>query len=62
MKRIAYGLIAALLAWGLGSAHAGELVLGGGDVVRISVYGNPDLTVETRVSEAGSVSVPLVAA
>lgn len=60
MKRILLGMFAALLAWGMGSAHAQEMVLGGGDVVKISVFGNPDLAVETRVSEAGFITVPLV--
>ena len=30
-----------------------EPVLGVGDVVRVTVYQNPDLTVEARVSELG---------
>lgn len=34
--------------------------LGAGDVVRISVYQNPDLTLETRLTEAGVVSYPLL--
>lgn len=37
-----------------------EYRLGSGDVVRISVYQNPDLTLETRVTEAGVVSYPLL--
>ena len=37
-----------------------EYRLGSGDVVRISVYQNPDLTLETRVTEAGIVSFPLL--
>lgn len=37
-----------------------EYRLGAGDVVRISVYQNPDLTLETRVTEAGVVSYPLL--
>jgi polysaccharide export outer membrane protein len=60
MKRLFFGMIAALLAWSMGSAHAGELVLGGGDVVKISVFANPDLAVETRVSESGFITMPLV--
>ncbi len=39
---------------------AAEYRLGSGDVVRISVYQNPDLTLETRVTEAGLVSYPLL--
>lgn len=37
-----------------------EYRLGAGDVVRITVYQNPDLTLETRVSESGVVSYPLI--
>jgi polysaccharide biosynthesis/export protein len=39
---------------------ANEYRLGSGDVIRISVYQNPDLTLETRVTEAGVVSFPLL--
>lgn len=43
------------------SAQAGkEYVLGSGDVIRVSVFQNPDLLVETRVSEAGTISFPLI--
>lgn len=41
---------------------AGEYRLGAGDVVRINVYQNPDLTLETRLTEAGIVSYPLLGA
>lgn len=37
-----------------------EYRLGSGDVIRISVFQNPDLTVETRVTENGTISYPLV--
>ncbi len=37
-----------------------EYRLGAGDVLRLSVYQNPDLLLETRVSEAGIVSYPLL--
>ena len=37
-----------------------EYRLGAGDVVRVSVYQNPDLTLETRVAETGLVSFPLL--
>jgi len=60
MKRILFGMVGAALAWSIGSAHADELVLGGDDVVKISVYGNPDLAVDTRVSESGFITMPLV--
>jgi polysaccharide export outer membrane protein len=41
-------------------AAATEYRLGSGDVIRISVYQNPDLTIETRVTEAGLVTYPLL--
>ena len=37
-----------------------EYQLGNGDNIRILVFQNPDLTVETRVTENGTVSYPLV--
>lgn len=43
-------------------APRAEYELGAGDVVRIVVYQNPDLSLEARVSEAGSISYPLVGA
>ena len=37
-----------------------EYPLGAGDAIRVQVFQNPDLTIETRVSENGSISYPLV--
>lgn len=34
--------------------------LGPGDLIRIQVFQNPDLTIETRVSESGLVTYPLI--
>jgi polysaccharide biosynthesis/export protein len=42
------------------NAVPAEYRLGAGDVVRIVVFQNSDLTLETRVSEAGLISYPLV--
>ncbi len=39
---------------------AGSAPLGPGDVVRISVYGSPDLGLETRIAETGKITYPLV--
>jgi polysaccharide biosynthesis/export protein len=39
-----------------------EPVLGVGDTVKISVYQNPDLAVEARVSELGQINFPLIGA
>lgn len=36
--------------------------LGAGDSIKISVFQNPDLTVETRVAESGTVTYPLIGA
>lgn len=41
-------------------AAVAEYQLGAGDVVRVVVYQNPDLTLETRVSETGVISYPLL--
>jgi polysaccharide export outer membrane protein len=43
-----------------GTALAAEYRLGAGDVIRISVYQNPDLLLETRVAESGAISYPLL--
>ena len=48
------------LAQTAGAGVANEYRLGSGDVVRITVYQNPDLTLETRVTETGIVSYPLL--
>jgi polysaccharide export outer membrane protein len=53
-------MIAATLALAAGFTSAAEVVLGPGDVVKATVYGSPDLATETRVSEAGSMTFPLL--
>lgn len=60
MKRFAMWLMGSLLALTLGAASAGELLLGPADVLKISVYNNPDLAVDTRVSESGFITFPLI--
>ncbi len=42
------------------AAVSTEYRLGSGDVVNISVYQNPDLSLQTRLTEAGIVSFPLL--
>ena len=60
MKKIRQAMLMMLMVT-LGSwASAADVPLGAGDVVKITVFGNNDLTVETRISEAGSISFPLV--
>ena len=34
--------------------------LGAGDAVRVTVFGQPDLTTEARVSDRGTIDVPLI--
>lgn len=44
-------------------SHAGggkSYVLGPGDTIRVTVFQNPDMTTETRISEAGTITFPLV--
>jgi polysaccharide export outer membrane protein len=52
--------MALLLTLSAGFAGAADVLLGAGDVLKISVYGSPDLALETRVSEAGEITFPLV--
>jgi polysaccharide export outer membrane protein len=53
-------MMGAVLAATCCFAQAAEILLGPGDVVRLSVYGSPDLSIETRVSENGNITVPLL--
>ena len=55
-------LLALLLASGPCHAQAPspEYRLGPGDVVRVTVYQSPDLSLETRVGETGVISYPLL--
>jgi polysaccharide export outer membrane protein len=39
-----------------------DITLGAGDSIRIVVFQNPDLTIETRVSEGGTITYPLLGA
>jgi len=39
-----------------------EYLLGPGDIIHISVFQNPDLTLDARVSENGTISYPLIGA
>ena len=60
MKRLLMWCMVTLLAFSASFASAADVQLGAGDVLKISVYGNPDLALETRVSEAGEITFPLV--
>lgn len=60
MKHMVKWMLAALLSLTAGLAVAAEVLLGPGDVVKMTVYGSPDLSVETRVAENGMMTVPLL--
>jgi polysaccharide export outer membrane protein len=49
-----------LLTASLACAQAREYQLGAGDVVKITIFQNPDLTTETRIGESGSLTFPLI--
>ena len=60
MKTLVQWVGALVLLMSMAMAGAQEMVLGAGDVIRVQVFGNPDLTMETRVSESGNISYPLL--
>lgn len=60
MKRLLHTALALMLSLVTGAAFAADLPLGAGDVLKVSVYGSPDLALETRVSEGGNISFPLI--
>ena len=65
LDRLPHLLLAAVLSFAsLGSfAQAKpDYPLGAGDAIRVQVFQNPDLTIETRVSENGSITYPLIGA
>src|SRR5258708_19607984 len=47
-------------AYGQSRESPSREALGEGDSVRITVFQNPDLTTETRISERGTITFPLV--
>ncbi len=62
MRKILAFLFFCLLSIGAqtSSADDNNYLLGPGDTVKISVYNNPDLTLETRITESGTISFPLL--
>src|SRR5262247_806372 len=45
---------------GAAATQDNEYRLGPGDVVKITVYNNPDLATETEISSGGKISFPLI--
>jgi polysaccharide export outer membrane protein len=62
MKKILLSILALMMLIGTGVARADDVKLGAGDVLKISVYGNPDLAVDARVNDVGVISYPLIGA
>jgi polysaccharide export outer membrane protein len=63
MRGLSLALLIALLALGGITRPAGAqnaATLAPGDLLKISVYGNPDLTTMTRVMPNGTISFPLI--
>ena len=64
LKRLLPALLLVLAAGFATLVHAqdkqAEYQLGPGDTIRVLVFQNPDLTLETRVSENGTISFPLI--
>lgn len=60
MNRYVNWMLAVVLTLLAGVASAAEQLLGPGDVLKISVFGNPDLGLETKVSDSGHISFPLL--
>jgi polysaccharide biosynthesis/export protein len=62
-KLLKLGVLAGIMLFGaaLKPAYAlEEYLLTPGDVIKVSVFKNPDLMVDARVSEAGSIGFPLL--
>ncbi|MFA7535199.1 MAG: SLBB domain-containing protein [Desulfuromonadales bacterium] len=57
---IAVLLLGALLSAGPGHAVDNNYRIGEGDIIRITVYDNPDLTTQTRVTSNGTINFPLI--
>jgi polysaccharide export outer membrane protein len=62
MKKILWSILVLTMLVAGGSAWADDVKLGAGDVLKITVYGNPDLSIDARVNDVGVISYPLVGA
>ncbi|APW40605.1 polysaccharide export protein EpsE [Rhodoferax koreense] len=62
MTRYISALLIGFLFWGQAAVAQAvqDYRLGAGDNIRVQVFQNPDLTVEARVSENGSITYPLI--
>ena len=53
-------LLGLLAPWHVGTAQTTSATIAPGDVLKISVYGNPDLATVTRVMPNGTITFPLI--
>jgi polysaccharide export outer membrane protein len=61
LKRIMFLVVFGLIALGAqAQSKQGDYQLGAGDAIRILVFQNPDLTLDSRVSEGGTITYPLI--
>ena len=60
LRFLLLALVLAQGAYAQAPADQPQSVLGVGDVIRISVYQNPDLATEARISELGQINFPLI--
>ena len=51
---------AVLFAFAIGADAASRETLGVGDTIRVTVFQNPDLNTEVRISERGTIVFPLL--
>jgi polysaccharide export outer membrane protein len=47
-------------SWAQEKNPSADITIGSGDTIRIVVFQNPDLTIDTRVSESGAITYPLL--
>jgi len=59
-RRLAALLCLAAMTLSVAAFGQSREILGEGDSIRITVFQNPDLTTETRISERGTITFPLV--
>ena len=62
MRKVLGFILMLMMTFFVNSALAedADYVLGSGDSLKISVYNNPDLTLEARIAETGTISYPLL--
>jgi polysaccharide export outer membrane protein len=60
LQALFFIMVTGLAAGARAQERQAEYLLAAGDVIRVTVFQNPDLTVETRVTENGTISYPLI--